>query len=99
MAIKVLLTPGIARVYWARYQGSESDNALGVAMNNSQLKHIATTLSAFAFAEFWAFGYTGLNGLPRDWMLVVVSALGFLNTQAFAVWVLSYVKDRGKIEE
>jgi hypothetical protein len=28
-------------------------------VNNDQLKHIASTLNAIAFAEFAAFGYAG----------------------------------------
>ena len=62
-------------------------------MNNDQLKHIASTLSTLAFAQFAAFGFVGLRSGPPDWVLVGVSGLGFINLQTLAVWVLSYVKE------
>lgn len=36
-------------------------------MNNDQLKHIASTLNAIAFAEFAAFGYAGIHGAHKEW--------------------------------
>jgi len=62
-------------------------------MNNDQLKHIASTLSALAFAQFAAFGFVGLRSESPDWLLVGVSGIGFINLQALAVWVLSYVTE------
>ena len=61
-------------------------------MNNDQLKYIATPLSALGLAQFVAFSYASLQESPRDWVLVAVSVSGFVNIQAFAVWVLSSVK-------
>ncbi|MHB1633443.1 MAG: hypothetical protein ACYCR3_09000 [Acidithiobacillus sp.] len=63
-------------------------------MNNDQLKHIASALNAIAFAEFAAFGYAGIHGTHKEWVLVAVSALFFVNIQAAAVWVLSFLKDQ-----
>ena len=63
-------------------------------MNNGQLKHIAGALNAMAFAELAAFGYAGVHGAHKEWVLVAVSALFFVNIQAAAVWVLSFPKDQ-----
>ncbi len=68
-------------------------------MNNDQLKHIASALNAIAFAEFAAFGYAGIHEAHKEWVLVAVSALFFVNIQAAAVWVLSFLKDQEAKDE
>ena len=65
-------------------------------MNADQIKHIASIFSLIAFAEFGAFGYTSIQADPISWTELALSALGFFNLQAFAVWTLSYLKEEGK---
>lgn len=63
-------------------------------MNNDQLKHIASVFSLMAFAEFGAFGYAAINTFPVGWMKLALAAIGFLNLQWFAVWVLSFLQNK-----
>lgn len=63
-------------------------------MNNDQLKHIASVFSLMAFAEFGAFGYAAINTVPPDWVKLALAAIGFLNLQWFAVWVLSFLQNK-----
>ena len=64
-------------------------------MNNDQLKHIVTVLHAISVGLFVVFGYTGLTAQPVQWLQIGFAALGFLNIECLAVWVLSYIRNRG----
>ena len=63
-------------------------------MNDDQLKHIASVFNLIAFAEFGAFGYAAINTYPVSWVKLALAAAGFINLQWFAVWVLSFLKDK-----
>ena len=63
-------------------------------MNDDQLKHIASVFSLMSFAEFGAFGYAAINAHPVAWVKLALAAAGFINLQWFAVWVLSFLKDK-----
>ena len=63
-------------------------------MNDDQLKHIASVFNLMAFAEFGAFGYAAINAYPVAWVKLTLAAAGFINLQWFAVWVLSFLKDK-----
>jgi hypothetical protein len=65
-------------------------------MNADQIKHIASVFSLIAFAEFGAFGYTAIEATPIGWSGLAISGLIFMNLQAFAVWVLSFLKEEVK---
>ncbi|MDV6343063.1 hypothetical protein [Nitrosomonas sp. Is37] len=61
-------------------------------MNNDQLKHIAAVLHVMAIGLFAVFGYTGLVARPVEWLQIGFAALGFLNIECLAVWILSYIR-------
>ena len=63
-------------------------------MNDDQLKHVASVFNLMAFAEFGAFGYAAINADPVVWGKLALAAAGFINLQWFAVWVLSFLKDK-----
>ncbi|MEI6067742.1 MAG: hypothetical protein WCP96_10400 [Methylococcaceae bacterium] len=64
-------------------------------MNNDQLKHIVTVLHTMAVGLFAVFGYTALTAQPVQWLQIGFSALGFLNIECLAIWVLSYISNEG----
>ena len=64
-------------------------------MNNDQLKHIVTVLYAVAVGLFAVFSYAGLTTQPVQWLQIGISAVGFLNIECLAVWVLSYIRNEG----
>ncbi|MDD5319223.1 MAG: hypothetical protein PHD43_01155 [Methylococcales bacterium] len=64
-------------------------------MNNDQLKHIVTVLHAISIGLFAVFGYAGLTVQPVQWLQISVAALGFLNIEFLAIWVLSYIRNEG----
>ena len=45
-----------------------------------------------AFAEFGAFGYAAINVHPVGWVKLALAAIGFVNLQWIAVWVLSFLE-------
>lgn len=45
-----------------------------------------------AIGLFAVFGYTGLMARPVEWLQIGFAALGFLNIECLAVWILSYIR-------
>jgi hypothetical protein len=64
-------------------------------MNNDQLKHIVTVLHTISVGLFAVCGYAGLTAQPVQWLQIGFAALGFLNLECLAVWILSYIRNEG----